>query len=179
MTRKLAAVFFLLSFCSFGAYQYYLTESFYSTPNNLYGNWYVNGEVAFGGRGLESPSATGGSLIHQYPVPTPNVGYEVKTRFALWQSGGIYTMYLNASNDALSGPDPRGSYYAIELQNPTVIGYSCSATLAVYKRVNSSVTLLSSGVVSCAGRAANQLFLRAIRRPAGIFVLDEWDNYLV
>ncbi|MBI4876357.1 MAG: hypothetical protein HY822_17105 [Acidobacteria bacterium] len=67
------------------------------------------------------------------------------------------------------------------MRNPTLSGGRCSATLAVYKRVNSVISMLLSTVNSCHGYGATgELTLRAIRRASGaIYVLDEWDNYLV
>ncbi len=64
-------------------------------------------------------------------------------------SGGNYDLYLEASADARYGPTSSGSFYVIELQDPTPTGNGFySATLALYKRVNGGITSMSSTAIS-------------------------------
>ncbi len=138
----------------FGAYTYYLTENWGST---ISGNWTQNGTISASG-GLTSASANGGSLISNAAVPDGSAYYEVKTTLTLTQSGGNYITYLHATSNALSGPATTGTFYAIELQNPTFNGSSCTATLAVYKVINAAVTLLAASTVPC----RNGMVIRAV-----------------
>ena len=179
MTRRIAAAILLFSAGMFAVYQYYWSVDLNSTTG--YTSWTPNGQGQFSAVNYSANSATGGSLISAIPVPTASIGYEVNAHINLAQSGGVYTVYLSASSNALSGPSPQGSYYAIELQNPVRTPTTCSANLLMYKRVNSVITLMWSSVVSCRGRAnPERPILRVIRRTSGgIYVLDEWNNCLI
>ena len=138
----------------FGAYSYYWTENWGSS---ISGNWIQVGTISASG-GLTSASANVGSLISTLAVPGGPSYYEVKTTLTLTQSGGNYITYLHATYDALSGPATAGTFYAIELQDPTFNGSSCTATLAAYKVISAAVTLLSSSIVPC----TNNMFLRGV-----------------
>lgn len=129
-----------------GAYQYYVTDSLVSIDP---AKWVQNGSLTTTSNGLTAPSATGGSLISNLPVPDGTSEYEVRTRLRLVASGGTYVLYLRASMDALSGPAPSGTYYAFEIQNPTFNGNACSAGMSAYKRVDGIVTLLGYTTIPC------------------------------
>ncbi len=115
--------------------------------------WYSNGSLSADSSGLTSSATGGGSLISQVPVPTYRNGvpyYEVRGTLNIQQSGGAWTFYLHASNDALAGPNASGSFYAVEFSDPSVSGGVCSSiTLTVYKRVNGVVTQMMTGQIPC------------------------------
>jgi hypothetical protein len=67
----------------------------------------------------------------------------------LTQNGGSFVTYFRATSNALRAPASSGSYYAVENQNPTFTAGVCSATAAMYQRVNNIETLLWSGPVEC------------------------------
>src|SRR5205823_6356651 len=115
--------------------------------------WVKNGTISFvpGAPGFFSDS-NGGSLISTVPVPAPPTSYEVQTALAMSDPAGTYVHYLRASNDALAGPAASGSFYSVELQNPTFNGNLGTATLAVYKRVGGALTQLATTVVPVAKR---------------------------
>jgi RHS repeat-associated protein len=58
------------------------------------------------------------------------------------------TFYGRASNDALDGPTPAGTFYAFELA-PTVTGSTCTLVLTVSKRVSGVNTILAQGPIAC------------------------------
>jgi len=100
-----------------------------------------------------------GSLISKIVPPAPSTDYQVETGLQIeGTSSNVYTQYLRASNDALSGPTPQGTYYAIEVQSPNfnLSGEVGTATLAVYKRVNGTVTQLGSTTVPVKKGVINQ-----------------------
>ena len=153
-------------------YSYYYSDTFSSINTS---NWTQNGSLSAGSSGLTGSSDQGGSLISSLSVPdTPGL-YEVKTTLNLIQNGGIFVSYLEASSNALSGGAGSGSYYAVELQFPSFSNGACSATLALYKRVNGVVTLLSSTSVVCASTTV----IRAVRSQASQFAIYVNDFYAI
>ena len=133
----------LLSAVPLFGYTYYYSDQF-STINLT--KWSQNGSIVASGQiaGLTASSTNGGSLISLVAVPDGTSQYEAKATLDIAANGGTFTVYLNASSDALSGPAASGSYYAAELQNPTCNAGACSATLVLYSRVNGVVTQLNS-----------------------------------
>lgn len=126
-------------------YQYYNTDTLQTISS---ANWNQNGIVS-GAQyyGLQATSSGGGSLISKVAVQSPNTAnYEVNSTLSLKTSGGVYVQYLRASNDALTG---QGSYFSVELQNPTFHASTgtCTATLAAYQ--SGSSTALYSTPVAC------------------------------
>jgi len=121
-------------------------------------------------------SDTGGSLINGNNIPTPSIGYEVKATFRVASAypGGYFTIYLEATSDALHGANPQGSYYAIDFQYT-----GTSFNVAVYKRVNSVITLLQSSSVAVSPYTTGVRFRAVRRRNGGIHVLDESGNYFI
>ncbi len=142
----LASLALLAGTAAFAAYTYYYSDTL-TTVNTT--NWTQNGSVTATSGGLTATTANGGSLISKVTVPDGTTDYEVKLTLTLATSGGTYVSYLKATTNAMSGPAPQGTYYSIELQNPTFSGGNCSATLAMNKRVSNVVTLLGSTVVAC------------------------------
>jgi len=120
-------------------------------------NPYNSSQWAFNGTGsgatgmfTSSNTSTGAALIFVGgTLPSPSNGYEVRTTLTLTSSGGNYISYLHATtNSTLSSGNP-GSFYAIEISNPTFSGSSCSATLNIYKQVSGSLQNPYSATVPC------------------------------
>lgn len=120
---------------------------YYSDPlTSVSSNWTSNGTVSTGTSGLTSSDSNGGSLISTVAVPDGTSQYEVTATLALTQSGGTYVVYTRATTNARSGPTAQGTFYAAELQNPTLNG---TGTLAMYKVINGAVTSLGTTTVPC------------------------------
>ena len=124
------ALCFLLPAALFGAYPYYSPAG-----------WTPNGDTTF--------LSSGGSQIAAATVPAGENEYELRATLNIKASGGTFTFYLRASSDALTGPNAAGAYYAIELQNVQISGSSCIGTLAAYKRVGTTVSLLYQSAEAC------------------------------
>jgi len=131
-------------------YAYYYSEVWSASPYTFNtANWTENGSIAGGNLwGLTATSSSGGSLISTVPVGgTNSTTYEVNRRLTLNVSGGVYVEYLRATSNALTGT---GSYFSVELQNPTFSSSgACTATLAAFQSINSVVTQLWSTPVAC------------------------------
>jgi RHS repeat-associated protein len=143
-------------------------------------NWTQNGSLTPTTGGLTAPAAGGGSLISKLAIPDGTADAEVDLTVDLAASGGTYIAYLRASPDAMSGPSTAaGTYYSFELRNPTWSGSSCSATLAITKRVNGAVTLLESTPAGCHSTSLVQVFVHSTTLLAfvdGINVGATWDS---
>src|SRR5579872_1145469 len=111
-------------------YRYYLSDKL-----STLSNWAVKGDSA---------STSGSALISRLAVPDGSSDYEVRATLNLKESGGVYTIYLHASPDAMAGPAAAGSFYAVELQNPVFTEKGCTATLAISKRSSETATSLHS-----------------------------------
>ena len=146
-----------------GDYIYYYSNALKTAPSG----WTQNGTPVTGEFGLGAPITSGGSLISG----TSGTDYEVKTILRLTMPGGNYTMYLRASADALSGPTPSGSYYAVTLQNPTP---GLTGTLTLTKRVGGVITSIGSTTVPC----RNGMVIRAMWRGTTIETYVDGVNYL-
>lgn len=68
---------------------------------------------------------------------------------ALNNSGGTYITYLRATSDALSGPALAGTFYALEVQNPTFSNGVCTATLALYRQQGGTNTQIFAYTIAC------------------------------
>jgi len=139
-------------FCTATAngYQPYYSDTF---PSINVAAWTQNGTVSTGTGGLTNASSDSGSVISKAAVPGSNSRfYEVKATLALKHtsgSGGNYDLYVEATSDARYGPTSSGSFYVVELQDPTPIGNGFyAATLALFKRVNGGITFMSSTNIS-------------------------------
>src|SRR5712692_1077986 len=111
-------------------YTYYYSDTL--TGINA-SNWTQNGVLSTSGSGLTSADGNGGSLISTVSVPDGSNDYEVRATVNLTASGGNYISYLRASANALLAAGNTGSYYAVEVVNPTFAGSSCSATMQIFK----------------------------------------------
>ena len=151
-------------------YSYYFSDKMSALSSD---NWTVLGDASAVDGGVTSASVTGASLLSRITVPDDSSNYEVRAALNLKQSGGVYTIYLHASPDAIAGPVAAGSYYAIELQNPTFSDKGCSATLAISKRSSDTVTSLHSETVAC----HDGMVIRAVAAMDGkIGVwMDHWN----
>ncbi len=149
-------------------YAYYFSDALSSIDQN---NWTLEGDPTAAPSGITSASAAGGALISRVAVPDGSSEYEVRALLNLKESGGVYTLYLRASPDALAGPAASGSYYAVEIQNPTFTNAGCAATLVVSKRIGGAVTTLRSEPVAC----HDDMALRAIYTGDGRIAL--WLDY--
>ena len=146
-------------------YRYYLSDKLSTISTD---NWAIKGDAA---------SASGSTLISRLAVPDGSSEYEVRAALNLKESGGVYSIYLHASPDAMAGPAAAGSFYAVELQNPVFTDKGCTATLAISKRSSESVTSLHSETVAC----HDGMVLRAVSGADGhIGVwLDHWNLTMV
>jgi RHS repeat-associated protein len=151
-----------------GNYQYYLLNNFDPTK------WVQNGSISLGGTGLTATSASGGSWISNVPAPDGSSDYEVRMTVHLTASGGTYAAYLRASPDAMSGPSAQGTYYSVELQNPSVTANACTATLAMNMRSGGAITLLASAVIPC----HRETTIRAVRSAQSVIVWVDGIAYL-
>ncbi|HUJ50696.1 MAG TPA: fibronectin type III domain-containing protein [Bryobacteraceae bacterium] len=142
-------------------YRYYFSDKLSTLSPD---NWSIKGDAS---------SASGTALISRIAVPDGSSEYEVRAALNLKESGGVYSIYLHASPDAMAGPAAAGSFYAVELQNPTFTEKGCTATLAISKRSSETVTSLHSEPVAC----HDGMVLRAISGADGhIGVwLDHWN----
>ena len=109
--------------------------------------WTQNGSVTYTGSGITSSS--GGALVSTQTAPVYTNDYQVQATINLPgnTSGGYYGVMLRASSNAGSG---QGTYYLIEIQNPTFSGGACTATLAVTRFINGSSQQLSASSTWCA-----------------------------
>src|SRR5271165_722558 len=151
-------------------YRYYVLDNLTAASPD---NWSTKGDATYAAGGVTAASATGAALLSRLPVPDGSSEYEVKAALYLKESGGVYTIYLHASSDALASPAAAsGSYYAVELQNPVFTEKGCTATLSISKRSSETVTDLRSEPVAC----HDGMELRAVSATDGrIGVwLDHW-----
>lgn len=85
-----------------------------------------------------------GSVISKLTAPAPSTDYDVEmgvefVAMSVAAMGARLCSTCVQASDAVSGPTPSGSYYAVELQNTTFLSSYTkygTATLAVYKRVS-------------------------------------------
>jgi len=123
----------------FGAYTYYRTEVI-SGGYSFGTAWTLNGSTAYvNGTGIVFGNY--GSMISTVAVPDGSAEYEVRTSNYTYGDNVAFVHLLRASSDAMhSETVTQGSYYAVVMKKT---GYS-TATLAVYKRVSGTVTLLAT-----------------------------------
>ncbi|MDX1982560.1 MAG: hypothetical protein SFV51_19960, partial [Bryobacteraceae bacterium] len=136
------ALFFATKF--YGVYNY--TSVAFNAGG---GTWQFNGAVTASGVELVTSGSGAGGAIYLPALANP-ADYEVRTTLRLNSSGGTYVTFIRASNDAL--PGNQGSWYALEIQNPTFSsapGSPCTATAVLSKRIAGSYAVLSSAPVPC------------------------------
>src|SRR5260370_27463538 len=147
LTKRLAAIPFLLAPALLATYTYCYSASFISVDTSKW--FWVGDVVAPGTGGFVGPGANGSALISNIAVPDGSSEYEVKMTLTLTTSGGNYITYVRASNDALSGPVPSGTFYAVEVHNPTFNGSVCTATLALYRQLGGVTTQSFAPSIPC------------------------------
>lgn len=112
--------------------------------------WASVGALVPSAAGLTAADPNGGALISKIPVPDGTSEAEVLATVKLLHSGGVYTVYLQASANAHSGPQGGGSYLAFEMQNPAFDSTGhCSAAFLVFQSAGGTVSLLSSFQHAC------------------------------
>src|SRR5258706_3658400 len=143
-------------------YQYYYSDSLTSINTN---NWIQNGSGSAGASGYTSTAS--GNLISSASISSRSiVNYEVRMTLNLTQSGGNYAALLRASDNAVFGNTSTGTFYALEVTNPTFTGGACSATLNGWKVVSGSATLFASTTIPC----HNGMVVRAVIIPSILLV---------
>jgi hypothetical protein len=104
---------------AWAAYQFYFTDNLTSINTS---NWAQAGAVGATSSGLTAPDPNGGSLISRLLAPDGTTDGEVRATIALIASGtayaGPYTVFGRATADARTAMAARGTFYAIEMQNP-------------------------------------------------------------
>jgi hypothetical protein len=151
-------------------YQYYYSDSLTSINSN---HWIQNGSGSAGSGGYTSTGS--GNLVSSASISSRSiVNYEVRMTIALTQSGGNYAALARASDDAVLGNTNAGSYYALEIANPTLTNGACSASLYGWKVVAGSASLLTSTTIPC----HTGMVLRAAMIPSGgaVFFAAYVDN---
>jgi YD repeat-containing protein len=126
------------------------------------GQWTSNGTVS-AATGLFTSSATNGGSLMLNSMALGNK-YEVKTSLQLVQgsNGGNYITYLGATTNSLKASGNTGTFYAVEVANPTWSGSTCSANLNMYSQAGAgTLTLLASGAISC----HNGMVVRSVLTP--------------
>jgi RHS repeat-associated protein len=132
---------------AWAGYQYYLTDNLSAIDNS---KWALTGSLAPASGGLAAANAAGGSLISRIPIPDLTSEAEVRTVITLKSSGGTYTEFLQASQDAKTSGSGSGTYLAFEMQNPTFDSAGrCSANFVLLQAVSGSVSLIASFPHSC------------------------------
>jgi hypothetical protein len=127
----------------------------YDDPNllNPYNSsqWNANGTNSASNNMYTSSSSTGGSLIFKAALPAPANNYEVKTTLTLVASGGYYITYLRATSGSLLATGNAGTFYAVEVANPTFSNGVCTATMNVYKQtgLNNLTGPFATTPISC------------------------------
>jgi len=147
--RIVLAVLILLVFANVvqATYNWYYTDGLTSI-NGSY--WTQNGSLTAGSTGVTTTTA--GSLVSGVTAPTYPNDYQVNATINLPgnTSGGYYGILLRAtSNGMMSASSTQGSFYLLELQNPTFSNGTCSAVLALQKVVSGVPTTLYSGATWC------------------------------
>jgi hypothetical protein len=100
--------------------------------------------------GITSTSGAGASLISTMAVPDGSYNYEAAAALNLASSGGTYTLYLEASSNAVYGSPLTGSFYSVSLVNPTINSNGgCSGTLSVDQVISGVDTNLGTAGVPC------------------------------
>ena len=151
----------------FAAYQYTLNDPL----TTIYSWWTRNGSVTATSIGLTTSSSSGGSLIYTNNVYTDE---ELKVTLNMAASGGSYVAYVRATTNAWLGTSAQGTFYAVEVQNPTFTPSGCAATLLVWKNKSGLLSQLASSSVPC----RNGMELRAIMISSTLQVLVDNVSYV-
>ncbi len=138
----------LLPQAGFGAYQYYVTDTLQNSSTSAQ-SWRINGATpSQDANGLATWDST--ALISTVAVPDGSSHYEVAAKIHLNNDGGYYTLYLNASPDAvLDNNQITGTFYAFTVGNIQINNGVCSATVWLDRVVNGNDTTVGSNTVPC------------------------------
>jgi hypothetical protein len=140
--------------------------------------WTSNGTSTPSNNMYTSSATNGGSLILNQGIAAPSICYEVRFTLNLNGSGGNYFVYLRASSNAQFGSTATGTFYAVEITNPTLANGSYTATLNYYKVVNGTVTHLGNDPVY--PNAGATVFRIVMIQGNGIDVYQNnlfWNSY--
>ena len=167
--KRLPALFLLAGAAAFGTgYQYYYTDPLTSINTN---NWILNGSGSATSSGFTSGFS--GNLVSSAAITSRSIAnYEVRMTLTLTQSGGNYAVLMRASDNAVLDITSVGTFYAVEVANPTFTNGVCSASLYALKVVAGSATLLSSTPIPC----HNGMVLRVVMVPSGSTLIVYLDN---
>jgi hypothetical protein len=95
-------------------YSYYKTDGFSSIDT---GYWNYMGSLT--ANGILTAGGNGGSLIAKNYPPSGLSEYEIRSKVVLKQNGGAYIHLYRATPDARPRPLHQGTFYSVELINPT------------------------------------------------------------
>ncbi len=140
--------------------------------------WTSNGTSTPSNNMYTSSATNGGSLILNQGIAAPSNCYEVRFTLNLNGSGGNYFVYLRASSNAQFGSTATGTFYAVEITNPTLANGSYTATLNYWKVVNGTVTHLGNDPVY--PNAGATVFRIVMIQGNGIEVYQNnlfWNSY--
>ena len=144
---KTPRLLFALWACLVPAFAAYTYD--YASLLNPYtsSKWTSNGTNSVSTNMYTSSASNGGSLIFNQALPAPANSYEVRYTLALNASGGNYITYLRATSNAQLATTSTGTFYAVEMTNPTLSQGNYSATLNIIKCVNGSVSTVHTNTV--------------------------------
>jgi hypothetical protein len=131
-----------------GGVNYYLTDSLHAIDPT---KWTTLGAIAPSAAGLAAANPNGGALISKVPVPDGTAEAEVLATLTLLHSGGVYTEYLQATQNSHTGPQGGGAYLAFEMQNPAfdTSGHCVANFLVLQGAPTGAVSLLASFQHAC------------------------------
>src|SRR5262249_43635849 len=138
------------------------------------GQWSATGSVNASSGLFTSADANGGSMILNGALPAPSNSYEVRTMLTLNASGGHYITYLRASAGSLLANGNGGTFYGVEVANPTYSGSTCTATLNIWKQTGAgTLTNPYSSQIWC----HSGMMIRAIVIPANAIAIFIDNNF--
>jgi len=145
---KPIALLLLTAAACYGGVNYYLTDSLHAIDPT---KWTTVGAIAASATGLAAANPSGGALISKVPVPDGTAEAEVLATLTLLHSGGVYTEYLQATQNSHTGPQGGGAYLAFEMQNPTfdTTGHCVANFLVLQGGATGAVSLLASFQHAC------------------------------
>ena len=138
-------------------YQYFVNACFAAGCTTGQSSWTENGSSSQTAAGLTTTASF--AYLSSAPVPDGSTNYEVAITPSFTSAGGRYTLFLEASTDALLDSSSIGSYYAVSIDNPSFANTGvCTATADFYKVVQGAVTQISSQPVPCGSAAAQPTY---------------------
>jgi hypothetical protein len=166
--RALLAAILLAAAPLHAGVNYYLTDNLHAIDPL---KWTTVGSLAANTAGLAAASPNGGALISKVPVPDGTAEAEVLATLTLLHSGGVYTEYLQATQNSHTGPNGGGAYLAFEMQSPTFdsAGHCTANFLVLQSTASGSVSLLSSFQHACRNGMTMRFAVHG--KPSGMVAL--------